>query len=188
MLRKRTAFVVACSLAALALSVPPATAQTRAFEALDADGDGALGRAEFLAELEGREGLFETFDADADGALAPVEFRDGLYATWDRDDDGALSVSEWDRGVDAWFGEDDVELEVGQWDDDRNGTIEPEEFAEGLDETGLFAGLDASDDALLDDEELYGGVFDRADIDEDEELDEDEGGLLDVDFSLFGDA
>jgi Ca2+-binding EF-hand superfamily protein len=51
------------------------------FEALDADGDRKLSRAEFVAHRKGEQAIkaakiFKKMDADGDGSLSPEEFKE----------------------------------------------------------------------------------------------------------------
>ena len=115
----------------------------------------------------GGTGLFERFDADADGVVAQPELASGLYALWELSGEGVLSVDEWDAGVDRWFGEDDVNLAVGNWDRDGDGTISEAEFAAALEATDLFARADVDADVGLDADEFADTAFDAADADGD---------------------
>lgn len=172
--------VMKTHVALLALSVALAATPARAaewFDEWDTDDSGVLDAAEFRAGF-GNAGLFERWDGDDDQRLGPEELASGLYGLWDADENGELSVEEWDRAVDRWFGERDVNLSVALWDNDGNGVISREEFAQGLARTDLFARFDADNDALLAQDELVGGLFDTADVNDDEAFEEDEDGLF----------
>ena len=136
----------------------------------DVDADGVLDETEF------REGFLATgavdgWDADDDGFLGPDEFADGLYELWDTSGDGELSVNEWDDGVDAWFGEELVDLRVEEWDEDSDGVISRFEFAETFVATHPFDRFDAVDaDGLLGEDDFTAGIFDAADLDDDDAI------------------
>lgn len=165
-----------------ALLAAPALAQT-ALDRLDADADGAVSAAELRAAFEEADAVAR-LDADGDALLAPDELAEALRVTWDTDDDGVLSVDEWDAGVDRWFGEADVDLAVEAWDRDGDGLVSQAELTAALEETDLFAGLDADGDARLGDDELADAALDAADADADADgvvaAEEDDGFLADL--------
>jgi Ca2+-binding EF-hand superfamily protein len=73
-----------CSLALLAVSVPPAVALrdgSRLMALVDADGDGAVSQAEMAAL---RDRAFGQVDADGDGAIDPGELVAARAAVEDR--------------------------------------------------------------------------------------------------------
>jgi glucose/arabinose dehydrogenase len=78
--------------------------------------------------------------AAAEPVPGPVAAAD-VYAEW-AGEDGELSVAEWDAAVDQRFGENAVNLAAPQWDDDGNGVISQEEFAEALAQTELLSRLE----------------------------------------------
>jgi len=65
------------------------------------------------------------------------------------------------------------------WDQNGDGIVSLAEFAEGLQGTDLLTRLDAAEaDGALEAEEFASGLFGVADADEDDQLGEDEDGLL----------
>ena len=143
----------------------PALAQSYGQAVLDTDGDGRLERREFL-DAFGPDALGR-FDLDGDDQLGEGEFGRALFRLWDDDGSGALTINEWDDGVDRWFGEDAVNLEVSEWDRDGDGTITRDEFEAELGTTELFGRLDLGGEGLLDASELGTGLFDAGDANED---------------------
>lgn len=170
------------TLVALACGVvfaAPAMAQTTT-DQFDVDADGALSSGELRAAFGDAEAIGR-FDVDGDQLLAPFELAEALHTTWDSDDDGALNVTEWDGGVDRWFGEAEVNLGIAEWDRDGDGLVSTFELTTALEETDLFAGLDADDDALLNEQELEDTAVAAAGPDEDGFFtDEDDGFLRDM--------
>lgn len=158
-------------------------ASAQDIRAWDRDSDGVLGQDEFSQGFFDTD-LFETWDLNEDDLLDFTEFSETLYVIWDADDDGDLSADEWDDAVDAWFGEQAVNLDLAAWDDDDDGVISRDEFAEALRTTDLLSRLDTLDeDEMIGEDELASGVFDVADIDGDEAIGEGEKGF----FSELGD-
>ena len=81
--------------------------KTHSFRRLDADGDGKISRAEWLAVETGpeSEALFSRWDKSGDGNLTLQEFKDtpkakttlcNLFRTLDVDGDGTLTTEELD--------------------------------------------------------------------------------------------
>ena len=98
----------AISMSAILAFAGPAVAQT--LEDWDADGSGAVSQQEWTTGL-GILGLFSSWDADASGVVDEAEFAGGLFGRFDADGDGALTATEWDDGIDAWYGEEAVDLD-----------------------------------------------------------------------------
>ena len=179
--RHRRMPAIAASAALAAALTAPLAAQE--LEPFDADADGTLDAGELRAAFAAR-GVAAGLDLDGDALLDPAELADALHGLWDADDDGTLSVGEWDDGVDRWFGEDPVNLAVGVWDRDGDGTVSEAELAAALEETEIFAGLDADADGLLGDDELA-GVATPTDGEEGLALGDDDGLLIDMAELLF---
>jgi Ca2+-binding EF-hand superfamily protein len=81
--------------------------KTHSFRRLDADEDGKVSKAEWLAVEAGpdAEALFDRWDKNGDGGLTLKEFKDtprakttvlNLFKTLDTDGDGTLSAAEFD--------------------------------------------------------------------------------------------
>lgn len=142
--------------------------------AWDADSDGILSRDEFRAGIDTSD-TFGEWGADGNAALDSDELLEGIYGLWDADGDARLTVEEWDDSVDRWFGEDAVNLSVGNWDADGDGVISPFEFMRAQENTNLLerVGLDAESDVLTE-EDFTDGLFGIADADGDAFLGEEE--------------
>lgn len=104
------------------------------------------------------------------------------FGRFDDDGDGSLTTAEWDAGIDAWYGENQLDLEYSNWDGD--GTLSEEEFTSGFEAAGLFENFTTSarlenveDD--VGEEEFFGGLFDWFDADDD-------GGLIADEACWFG--
>lgn len=160
------------------LTAGPAVAQV--IEDWDTSGDGVLSQEEWNTGLS-EMGLFSDWDADGNGSLTSDEFAGGLFGRFDDDGDGSLTTAEWDAGIDAWYGENQVDLEYSNWDGDGDGTLSEEEFTSGFEEAGLFesfatsAGIENVEEGIGE-EEFSGGLFDWFDADDDGGLIADEAG------------
>jgi len=163
---------------AAAAALVGASAAAQEVGAWDGNADGLLEEAEFTEGFLGA-GVFDRWDLDDDDLIGFSELSSGLYGLWDADEDGELAINEWDDAVDLWFGEQDVNLSEEAWDGNGDGIIAQAEFAEGLQGTDLLTRLDTAEgDRALGEEEFASGLFDVADADEDDQLGEDEDGLL----------
>lgn len=175
--------------AAISVVAMSGAAMAQPTEAWDRNGDAGIDRDEFSAGLNDA-GLFDTWDTDDDDTLSAVELESGLYNAWDLDGDGTLDIAEWDTAVDAWFGEDDVNLSEAAWDGDGDGTISQIEFVDALRRTEFYArfGVDADEDFAIDRDAFTDGLFETADLDGDSLIGSEEDGLL-VEFGewLLGD-
>ena len=167
---------IAALAASAALAGSGALAQV--VDAWDDNDDGLLDEAEFSQGLLDA-GVFDEWDVDDDDLVGSDEFAEGVYGLWDTDGDGELTIDEWDNAVDRWFSEDAVNLSVEAWDENGNGAISLAEFAAGLAATDLFARFDVgAEEGVLAEDELASGLFDVADLDDDDAVDVDEDSWL----------
>jgi Ca2+-binding EF-hand superfamily protein len=163
---------LAAILAALAL---PAAAQYSAWtwEAWDADGDGAVDRAEYDAGYSASD-PFAAFDADGDGRLSDAEIVAATYAMIDSDGDGVLTAAEWRGFVGARLNEGAEGLDLAAWDRDGDGLVGRGEFASvAVDREligALFGTYDRDDDGFLSEAEFGRAVFSYADADNDQQV------------------
>ena len=135
---------------------------SKSFDALDADGSGAISHEEFRdlltrigAELDDASfmKMVKTLDADGDGEVTKEEFlawygshstademtiherAKDLFEMFDDDHSGELSIGELKSKIDALgmgFTVDEVGAIVNELDRDRSGTVSEEEFLELL--------------------------------------------------------
>lgn len=159
---------------ALGLAAAPASAQY--LENWEFDETPEVDRAEYEAYWED-EGDFAAYDADADQGLGPAEFYVATYDMMDLDGDGILTVGEWDTWVDTRIGEDEVNLNVSDWDQDGDDVITRAEYDEATAEAPWFAEFDENADDLIDEAEYRNGVFEWWDVNDDGVITEDEVNL-----------
>ncbi|AOZ68915.1 hypothetical protein LPB142_05940 [Rhodobacter xanthinilyticus] len=114
--------------AAVAFVAAPALAAPPSFQSLDADGNGALSRQEFLAI---RQAVFVRADRDGSQSLEAAEFeaaqaaisggapaRGQGFAALDRNGDGRVTLAEFTANTPGF----------DRADRDGNGTLSPAEF------------------------------------------------------------
>jgi hypothetical protein len=89
------------------------------------------------------------YDANSDAQFSVGELAMALYPEFDTNNDNMLSVAEWDRGMDHYFGEEDLNLDVSQWDRNGNGRISRNEFRTALGRSGLYEQIDADGDGAV---------------------------------------
>lgn len=143
------------------------------FAEWDADEDGVINEAEYAWGFENDE-ILEKWDANEDEALDEDEFGEMFYTIFDADKDDRLTVAEFDRGVDSFFGEQAVNLSVPRWDANGDDIISRDEFSQTAGDGELFLTFDDNRDGVLESDEMEDGLFDAADRDADDELDDDE--------------
>lgn len=139
----------------------------------DIDENGGINEAEYASGFE-NDGVLEKWDANEDGILDDDEFGEMFYTIFDADRDDRLTVEEFDRGVDSFFGEQAVNLSIPRWDADGDGIISRDEFTQTAGDSELFSTFDGNRDGVLESDEMEDGLFDVADGDADDELDDDE--------------
>ena len=175
MLRSRHA-----ALLALLASVAAACATTNApvsydFAGWDADGDGFIGRSEFLRGFAATH-LDAEWDRDGDGRIDPPEFADATFRAWDHDNDGALDGSEWRASVLRWDA-DGVDFgPFDTWDADLDGRIERGEFDARLRASDLYGAWDRDLDGAVTYAELGESFYRLWDLDRSGYLDDTEWG------------
>lgn len=89
------------------------------------------------------------YDANSDARFSVGELAMALYPEFDTNNDNMLSVAEWNQGMDHYFGEGDLNLEVSQWDRNGNGRISRNEFRTALGRSGLYEQIDADGDGAV---------------------------------------
>lgn len=136
-----------------------------AFAAADGDRDGRLSPSELGASWRQR-GVYTRWNSDNTAGLTNEELGRGAYRAWNQGGAG-LSESEWNRGVRDWFGSAASFGTYGGWDTDKNGLLEDNEFAAGVERYGPFSAWDKDRDKLVSEDELDNGIFDFADGNDD---------------------
>ncbi len=110
---------------------------------------------------------YNQWNANGDQVVDRSEFAQGFFATIDKDDDGALNNQEWQNAREAYFSSDDLAdyqtLEV--WDQNGNGRVQPDEFAQVLDQSDYLAEWDDDGSGQLEESEVAKGVFAMWDTD-----------------------
>lgn len=142
----------------------------------DRDANAALDREEFDAGMADR-GVYQRMDARADGVLDSDEFYGGVFDLWDDDDDLAVNEDEFGATGADWYGEMEEHGEFDAWDANADGVIGEDEFGERAGGSGLYEAWGGTDG--LAEDEFHGGVYDTADLDDDDVIGSDEGGWFD---------
>ena len=110
---------------------------------------------------------YKRWNANGDQVVDRTEFAQGFFATIDKDDDDILNNQEWQNAQEAYFGSDDMAdyqtLDV--WDQDGDELVQPEEFAQVLEQTDYFAEWDEDGSDQLEEGEVAEGVFAMWDTD-----------------------
>ena len=126
-----------------------------------------LGYDQFEAGF-GETGYYDAWDMDDDAGLTEAEFGQGIYADWDVDNDLQISEEEWSAGTERWFGAD-WDGDFLEWDADESGFVDQEEFGEAWD-PNYYTEWDTDENQLLSQEEFSGGLYNAADLDQDQVL------------------
>lgn len=155
-----------------ALAIGPAHADVD-FSEWDANQDEVIDEAEYKGGVENDE-IFETWDINDDGILNEDEFGNAFFDMFDMDNDDSLTVAEFDKAVDSFFGEQAVNLSIPRWDGNGDGIISRNEFFQTAGDAELFSLFNENRDEVLEPDELEDGLFEAADRNADDELDEDE--------------
>lgn len=166
----------ATALAAILTSSIALAAAEWTYSDFDSDGNLELTEQEFTTGLSDND-VFSDWDSDGNSELSDDEFYDGVFSSWDEDDDGIVTENEFYTAGDGWF-EDDEYSEFSAWDSDGDGEITDTEFEEATADSGLFEDW-AGDDSVIGEDELYDGLYDTADLDDDDVIEEDEDGWFD---------
>lgn len=166
----------------LVLSVSCALAVTSASAAInwsfmqaDQDGNRELSRQEFLEGLR-EANIFATFDPNGDNALQENEFYEHAFGAWDVNNDNIVDPLEFNTYSGPWFTAG-VAGTFDDWDDNEDGAINLDEFVAEADDEGLFDEWDENDDGALAENEYVAAAFERADIDRDQVVSEDEDAI-----------
>ena len=124
----------------------------------------------------GSSGYFDAWDADNDAGLTEGEFGTGMYADWDRDNDLQITEQEFTQGSERWFGED-FDTAFSDWDSDGDGVIDQQDFGENWD-SDYYAQWDQNQDEVLDENEFSQGLYETADLDQDQVITIEEEGWV----------
>lgn len=117
----------------------------------------ALGSGTAVAANPSNDNAFNAMDTNGDNMVSQSEFsayRSHSYDWVDRNRDNRVSRSEFD----SYYADSDY---FSNWDADHNGTIDEDEFGEGL-----YGTWDADDDDYISDDEWIENVW----IDDDDEI------------------
>lgn len=145
-------------------------AATSEFGAYDADADTRLTAAEFGPYWRER-GVYNRWNTTTgDLGLTTNEYYTGAYNTWDRNEAG-LTEAEWNEGVGGWFANGASYGTYTDWDADRSGLIDENEFMTGGERYGMFNAWDTNRDTYLDETEYDTGLFGVFDTNDDTYLD-----------------
>lgn len=132
------------------------------WEAFDEDGNGRINPGEWEDRLDD---WFDAADRNDDDRLTEAELEQGVFRWWDEDGDGHVERSEFDPALVRAFGADERFVDLRTWDRNLDLRLDPEEFATGWREMGLFGRWDADGDGALSEGELVNGWFESWDTD-----------------------
>ena len=110
---------------------------------------------------------YKRWNANSDQVEDRTEFAQGFFATIDKDDDGTLGNQEWQNAQEAYFESDDMAdyQSLDRWDQNNDGQVQSEEFAQLLDQSDYFAEWDEDGSEQLEEGEVAEGVFAMWDTD-----------------------
>ncbi|WP_300438663.1 hypothetical protein [Christiangramia sp.] len=148
----------------LLLAATSGICQDENYRNFDANSDGNLDRTEFD---EMYNTGFSDWDSNRDEVINDKEFYDSTYRNLDRDQDNRLSQQEWDDGYERMYGDHLDTNKYNQFDADRDGYIDNDEYYEGFKNTDFYSSYDKDNDGNLTREELNSGVYNRMDEDQD---------------------
>lgn len=125
-------------------------------------------------------GYYGALDTDEEDGLSENEFATGLYADYDRDNDLQITEEEFGLGTERYFGGEYAGGAFGDYDADASGYLDQQEFGGfyGTDYEGYYTGLDTDTDGLLSEEEYSTGLYDTADLDDDQVITIEEEGFF----------
>ena len=138
--------------------------QDQDYKNFDSNTDGTLDRTEF--DEMNNDG-FSNWDTDGDQAVTDREFYDRTYQNLDRNRDNQLSQEEWDDGYEGIYGDYLDTNQYNQFDANRDGYIDNDEYYEGFRNTDFYSSYDRDRNGSLNQDELNSGVYDRIDEDQD---------------------
>jgi hypothetical protein len=127
----------------------------------------------------GETGYYAALDRDEDRMLDRSEYSRGLFRDFDRDRDSMISSDEYEMGWGRYFGMDGYNQNVfGQYDADEDGMLSTEEFGTyyGDNTETYYDAYDANADGLLDEEEYSTGLYNAADLDQNQVISVEEEG------------
>lgn len=126
-------------------------------------------------------GYYTGLDADGDSMLSENEFATGLYADFDTDNDVMISEEEFALGTERYYGaEGYMGGDFASYDANADGMLDQQEFGGfyGTEYTPLFAGQDMDQDGMLNADEFATGIYNTADLDQDQIITIEEEGFF----------
>ena len=154
--------------ATAALLAAPASAQM-----FGQDAGSDLEYEQFQTGL-GSSGYYDAWDANDDANLSEGEFGTGVYADWDANNDRQITEEEFAQGSKRWFG-NDFDTAFNDWDADSDGVIDQQDFGENWD-SDYYAQWDQNQDSMIDENEFSTGLYNTADLNQDQVITIDEEG------------
>lgn len=124
------------------------------------------------------EGAYENWQNEQ-GQFTQTEFNQGVFSRWDADQDGYLSADEYATGNATW--ETQYGNNFGVWDQNRDSRLDPNEYNQGMTETGIFNEWDRDRDGTINTTEFNQGTFNTWDTNRDGYLDNNEYNSADYD-------
>lgn len=119
---------------------------------------------------------YDDWDDNNDGNVDYNEFYDYNYGLWDEDDDGIVNQDEWNIRATEDTRNDGTDM-YGNWEDwdtDKNGQLDEEEFRERSDRINPLRNWDGDRNDLVDEKEFREGLFNAWDKNRDGYLEEEE--------------
>lgn len=153
-------FTMACT------TQPDGKTEDSDYGAWDTDADEFIDNNEFRNAFS-TSPYYKQWNTNSDQVVDRGEFAQGFFQTIDEDGNGVLSASEWQNGRDAYFGDsgmDDYQT-LDTWDQDGDEQVQPEEFAQVLEQADYLAEWDEDGDEQLAEDEIADGVFTMWDTD-----------------------
>lgn len=110
---------------------------------------------------------YKQWNANGDQVVDRTEFSRGFFQTVDKDGDGTLNNQEWQTAQEAYFASDEMAdyQSFDTWDQNGDGQVASDEFAQVLDQTDYLAEWDQDGSGELEESEVAEGVFAMWDTD-----------------------
>jgi hypothetical protein len=124
-------------------------------------------------------GYYGALDRNDDMMLDRSEYATGLYADYDTDNDMMISNDEFEMGYGRYMGMDGYDSEMfGTYDANADGFLTQEEFGTyyGDNKIDYYDSMDADADGFLNEDEYSTGLYNAADLDQDQVLSIEEEG------------
>ena len=151
---------------------PAAAPATGGLGEWDTDRDSRLASNEFGGWVN-RGGVYSRWAGATEGIDAN-ELGTGALGIWDRDNDNRVTEAEWGERTRGWYGEGENAGTFGEWDTNRDASLDAGELGEGFNRTGLFGRWDRNRNNLLEANEFGEGAFGTWDANRDSYVDESE--------------